>query len=169
MSIPSKYLFLCTRRKFGFNKKIRRNLLIPPAGYLGKYTAHNDYTEEEVRRISIAATILVSAAAFEVGGVLASGRVTHVVANDPEDHDAPDVIKKERERERRERERERRGGERGGADDNEEDGGDGGLGGRGGRPHPSEKIFLRTLVVVEAPVPDEDMDDGGDGGPGGTD
>ncbi len=32
------------------------------------------------------------------------GRVTHVVAYDPEDHDAPDVIKEERERERRERE-----------------------------------------------------------------
>ncbi len=27
LSIPSKYLFLCARRKFGFNKKIRRNLL----------------------------------------------------------------------------------------------------------------------------------------------
>jgi hypothetical protein len=33
-SIPSEYLFLCTRRKFGFNKKISRDLLIPPAGYL---------------------------------------------------------------------------------------------------------------------------------------
>jgi hypothetical protein len=51
LSIPSEYIFLCARRKFGFNKKIRRNLLIPPAGYLGKYTANNDYTEEEVRRI----------------------------------------------------------------------------------------------------------------------
>jgi hypothetical protein len=47
----SKYPFLCTRRKFGFNKKIRRNLLILPTGDLGKYTAHNEYTEEEVRRI----------------------------------------------------------------------------------------------------------------------
>ncbi len=28
MSVPSKYLFLCARRKFGFNKKIRRTLLI---------------------------------------------------------------------------------------------------------------------------------------------
>jgi hypothetical protein len=27
-SIPSEYLFLCARREFGFNKKIRRNLLI---------------------------------------------------------------------------------------------------------------------------------------------
>jgi hypothetical protein len=27
-SIPSKYLFLCARRKFRFNKKIRRKLLI---------------------------------------------------------------------------------------------------------------------------------------------
>jgi hypothetical protein len=58
------------RRKFGFNKKIRRNLLIPPTGYLGKYTAHNDYTEEEVRRISIATAILVSAAVLKVGGAL---------------------------------------------------------------------------------------------------
>ncbi len=37
-------------------------------GYLGKYTANNDYTEEEVRRISIAAAMLVSAAAIEIGG-----------------------------------------------------------------------------------------------------
>jgi hypothetical protein len=79
-SIPSKYLFLCTRRKFWFKKKICRNLLIQPARYLGKYTAHNDYTEEEVRRISIATAILVSATVLELGGVLASGRVTHVVA-----------------------------------------------------------------------------------------
>ncbi len=62
-------------------------------GYLGKYTAHNDYIEEEVRRISIAA---VFAATLEVGGALASGRVTHMVAYDPEDHDAPDIIKEER-------------------------------------------------------------------------
>ncbi len=117
MSIPSEYLFLSMRRKFGFNKKIRRNLLIPPAGYLGKFRAHNNYTEEEVRRILIATTILVSATALEVGGVLVLGRVMHVVAYDPEDHDAPDVIEEERERERRERER--RGGERGGTDDNE--------------------------------------------------
>ncbi len=53
----------------------------------------------------IAATILVSAAALEVGGVLASGRVTHMVTYDPEDHDAPNVIEEEREREKRERER----------------------------------------------------------------
>ncbi len=26
MSVPSKFLFLCARRKFGFNKKIHRNL-----------------------------------------------------------------------------------------------------------------------------------------------
>ncbi len=32
---------------------------------------------------------------------------------------------------------------------------------RGGRPHPSEKKFLRTLAVVDVPVPDENMDDGG--------
>jgi hypothetical protein len=42
--------------------------------------------------------------------VLALGRVMHVVEYDPEDHDAPNIIKEERERERRERER--RGGER---------------------------------------------------------
>jgi hypothetical protein len=59
----------------------------------------------------IAAAILVSAAALKVGGALASGRVTHMVANNPEDHNAPDVIKEKRERERMERER--RGGERG--------------------------------------------------------
>ncbi len=122
------------------------NILIPPAGYIGKYTAHYDYTEEEVRRILIAAAILVSAAALEVGGALASGRVTHKVAYDHEDHDVPDVIKEEREREKRERER--RGGERGGVDKDEEDGGNGGPGGRGGRPHPLEKKFLRMLVVV---------------------
>jgi hypothetical protein len=29
-----------------------------------------------------------------------------------------------------------------------------------------EKKFLRTLVVVDAPVPEEDMDNGGDGGGG---
>jgi hypothetical protein len=40
-------------------QEICRNLLIPPVGYLGKCAAHNDYTEEEARRISIAATILV--------------------------------------------------------------------------------------------------------------
>ncbi len=28
LSVPSKYLFLCARKKFGFNKKIRRKLLI---------------------------------------------------------------------------------------------------------------------------------------------
>ncbi len=45
------------------------------------------------------------------------GRVTHVLAQDTEDHDAPDVIKVERE---------------------------------------LEKKFLRTLVVVDTLVPDED-------------
>jgi hypothetical protein len=59
-----------------------------------------------------------------------------------------------------------RGGERGGGDDEDEDGGDGGPGGRGERPNLSEKKFLRTLVVVDAPVPDKDRDDGGDGGGG---
>ncbi len=39
----------------------------------------------------------------------------------------------------------------------------GGRGERRGRSHPSEKKFLRTLVVVDAPVPDEDRDDGGNG------
>jgi hypothetical protein len=76
------------------------------------------------------------------------------------------------------------GGERGGRDDDDKDSGNGGLGGRGGRlhpsekkflrmlvvvdpggrggrPHPSEKKFLRTLVVVDMPVPDENMDNGG--------
>ncbi len=62
------------------------------AGYLGKYTAHNDYTEEEVRRISIAAAMLVSTAVLEVGGALVSGLVTHMMAYDPEDHDVPNVI-----------------------------------------------------------------------------
>ncbi len=71
--------------------------------HLGKYTAHNDYPEEEVRRISIAATIFVSAAMLEVGRALALGRVMHVVAYDPEDHDAPNVINEERERERRDK------------------------------------------------------------------
>ncbi len=37
---------------------------------------------------------------------------------------------------------------------------------RGGRPHPLEKKFLRMLVVVDAPVPDEDRNDGGNGGGG---
>ena len=35
---------------------------------------------------------------------------------------------------------------------------------RGGRSHPSEKKILRMLVVVDAPVPDEDRDDGGNSG-----
>ncbi len=60
-----------------------------------------------------------------------------------------------------------RGGEREGGDNDNKDGdngGPGGRGGRGGRPHPLEKKFLRTLVVVDAPVLDEDRNDGGDGG-----
>ncbi len=61
-----------------------------------------------MRRISIADAILVSTATLEVGGAFASGRVTHVVAYDPEDHEAPDVIEEERERERERKERERR-------------------------------------------------------------
>ncbi len=68
-------------------------------------------------RISIAIAIFVSATMFEVGGVLVLGRVTHVLAQDTEDHDAPDVIKEDRE---------------------------------------LEKKFLRTLVVVDMLVPDED-------------
>ncbi len=42
-------------KKIWVQQEIRTKLLIPPAGYLGKYTAHNDYTEEEVIRILIAA------------------------------------------------------------------------------------------------------------------
>ncbi len=68
-------------------------------------------------RISIAIAIFVSAAMFEVGGVLVLGRVMHVLSQDTEDHDAPDIIKEERE---------------------------------------SENVFLRTLVVVDMLVPDED-------------
>ncbi len=58
------------------------------------------------------------------------------------------------------------GGEREGRDDDDKDGSNGGPGGRGGRLRPSEKKFLRTLVVMDAPVPDEDRNDGGDGGGG---
>ncbi len=50
-------------------------------------------------RISIAIAICVSAAVLKVGGVLVLGRVTHVLAQDTEDHDTPDVIKEERESE----------------------------------------------------------------------
>ena len=52
-------------------------------------------------RISIAIAIFVSAAMLEVGGALILGRVTHVLAQDTEDHDAPDVIKGERESEKK--------------------------------------------------------------------
>jgi hypothetical protein len=77
----------------------------------------------------IAAAIIVSAATLKVGGALASDRIMHVVAYDPEDQDMPDIIKDKRERARRERER--KGGEIGGGDNDEEDGGDGEPGGRG--------------------------------------
>jgi hypothetical protein len=69
-----------------------------------------------VSRISIAIAIFVSGAVLEVGGALVMGRVMHVLAQDTEDHDAPDIIKEERE---------------------------------------LEKKFLRTLVVVDTLVPDE--------------
>ncbi len=52
-------------------------------------------------RISIAIAIFISAAVLEVGGALVLGRVTHVLAQDTEDHDAPDVIKGERESEKK--------------------------------------------------------------------
>ena len=52
-------------------------------------------------RISIAVAIFVSAAVLEVGGALVLGRITHVLAQDTEDHDAPDVIKEEREWEKK--------------------------------------------------------------------
>ncbi len=68
---------------YSYVQEIHRNVLIPPVGYLGKYTAHNDYTEEEVRRISVAAVILVSATVLEVGGALAPGRVVpHICHKD---------------------------------------------------------------------------------------
>jgi hypothetical protein len=54
-----------------------------------------------VSRISIAIAIFISAAVLEVGGALVLGRVTHVLAQDTEDHDAPDVIKGERESEKK--------------------------------------------------------------------
>ncbi len=52
-------------------------------------------------RISIAIAIFVSTAMLEVGGALVLGRVMHVLAQDTEDHDAPDVIKEERESEKK--------------------------------------------------------------------
>ncbi len=52
-------------------------------------------------RISIAVAIFVSAAMLKVGGALVLCRVTHVLAQDTEDHDAPDVIKEERESEKK--------------------------------------------------------------------
>ena len=52
-------------------------------------------------RILIAIAIFVSAAVLEVGGALVLGRVTHMLAHDTEDHDAPDIIKEERESEKK--------------------------------------------------------------------
>ncbi len=52
-------------------------------------------------RILIAVAIFVSAAMLEMGGALILGRVTHVLAQDTEDYDAPDVIKEERESEKK--------------------------------------------------------------------
>ncbi len=52
-------------------------------------------------RISIAIAIFVSAAMLKMGGALVLGRVTHVLAQDTEDHDTPDVIKEERESEKK--------------------------------------------------------------------
>ncbi len=52
-------------------------------------------------RISIAVAIFVSAAMLEMGGALVLGRVTHVLAQDTEDHDAPAIIKEERESEKK--------------------------------------------------------------------
>ncbi len=37
MSVPSKYLFLCARQKFRFNKKIRKKLLIVYVDYGASY------------------------------------------------------------------------------------------------------------------------------------
>ncbi len=45
LSIPSEYLFLCVRRKFGFNKKIHRNLLIVYVYY--QPNSCNTHTEHE--------------------------------------------------------------------------------------------------------------------------
>ncbi len=52
-------------------------------------------------RISIAIAIFVSTIVLEVGGALVLGRVMHVLAQDTEDHDAPDVIKEGRESEKK--------------------------------------------------------------------
>ncbi len=48
-------------------------------------------------RISIAVAIFVSVTMLKMGGAFVLGRVTHVLAQDTEDHDAPDVIKEEKE------------------------------------------------------------------------
>jgi hypothetical protein len=44
LSIPPKYLFLCMRRKFGFNKKIRRKSLIVYVYYHTKFLHYLPYT-----------------------------------------------------------------------------------------------------------------------------
>ncbi len=49
----------------------------------------------------IVVAIFVSAAMLEVGGALVLGRVMHVLAQDTEDHDVPDIIKEERESEKK--------------------------------------------------------------------
>ncbi len=54
-----------------------------------------------MNRISIAVAIFISAAMLEMGGALVLGRVAHVLAQDTEDHDAPDIIKEERESEKK--------------------------------------------------------------------
>jgi hypothetical protein len=54
-----------------------------------------------VSRILIVVAIFVSAAMLEVGGALVLGRVMHVLAQDTEDHDVPDIIKEERESEKK--------------------------------------------------------------------
>jgi hypothetical protein len=45
LSTPSKYLFLCTRRKFGFNKKIHTKLLIDYVYFQPNYC--NTHAERE--------------------------------------------------------------------------------------------------------------------------
>ena len=79
-------------------------------GYLRRPSIYFDASveaglgREELRRLTKIA-LRFGAKVLEGGEALSSGRVTHVVAYDPEEHDAADVI---------EGERERRGGSRGG-------------------------------------------------------
>ncbi|KAL3811825.1 hypothetical protein ACHAXA_004252 [Cyclostephanos tholiformis] len=111
--------------------------------------------KEELRRL-VKIAVRFGAKVLEQEDALASGRVTHVIAYDPEEHDADDVIAEERERESGV-----------GVDDDDDVGHDGG--GRGGKSsHDSEKKFLRTLAVVDAPLSDDDDDDDDDGGVGST-